>query len=256
MEKCSVGHYLEENSTTSTQVECSQGNFVNCSELGEEERELLILRTKCVNFENICNQHMYAFLSIFEDRQRVCCDPFRKHKKNVYKGLNTVSLPFSKKYKQKVELVPGTKICVSCRKAVYSTFLQDNEKESNLSDTDYEPDDFLSKNEVISKLNESCELMECSPIKVKKRKLDERAIYLENKADRIADRFQNMAKKALNIESSSKDKESKNKQNCSDCTSLMCKLKEKFKKSKIDDQIQILTLVPESWSILQTVNFF
>lgn len=253
---CSVGHYLEENPTTSTQVECSQGNFVNCSELGEEERELLILRTKCVNFENICNQHMHDFLSIFEDRQRVCCDPFMKHKKNVYKGLNTVSLPFSKKYKQKVELVPGTKICVSCRKAVYSTFLQDNEKVSNLSDTDYEPDDFLSTNEVIAKLNESCELMECSPIKVRKRKFDERATYLENKADRIANRFQNMARKALNIESSSKNKESENKQKCNDCANLMCKLKEKFKKSKIDDQIQILTLVPESWSILQTVNFF
>lgn len=93
---CSVGHYLEENSTTSTQVECSQGNFVNCSELGEEERELLILRTKCVNFENICNQHMHAFLSIFEDRQRVCCDPFMKHKKNVLKVLTLFLFHFQK----------------------------------------------------------------------------------------------------------------------------------------------------------------
>lgn len=254
METCSVGHHLKEHCLT--QLEGSQDNLVSCSELCEEERELLILRTKCVNLENICNQHLHAFLSTFEDRQRVCCDPFKRHKKNIYKCLKTVSLPFSRKYEKWVKLIPGTKLCISCRKGVFSKCYSDNDLQSNLSGSDYEPDN--SNYELIEKLNKSCELIESSPIKVTKRKLDERGVYLKNKAQRVARTFQQMANQALNVESSSGNNYSdlRDKQKCRDCSSLMYKLKEKFKSSKIDEQVQILTLVPQSWSIPQTISFF
>jgi hypothetical protein len=61
--------------------------------------------------------------------------------------------------------------------------------------------------------------------------------------------------KALDVESLSINREIETEQ-CYDCNNLMKKLKKKLKKIKLDEQIQILTLVPESWTIEYTINYF
>jgi hypothetical protein len=87
-------------------------------------------------------------------------------------------LSFAKKC-QSIGLIPGTKFCISCRKIVIgndnNTETDDNDQ--NDSDSDYEPNESF-----IGKLDESCQLIECSPLKVRKRKTNDRGKYLKNKA--------------------------------------------------------------------------
>ena len=52
------------------------------------------------------------------------------------------------------------------------------------------------------------------------------------------------------------DSEAHGGDECTDCEILMQKLKEKFVTSCIRDKLQILTLVPTSWSAEETRNFF
>lgn len=248
MNKCSVGLYLHEDCSHHTVSK--QKLLMLFSEFGDKEKELLMLRTNCQNIENVCYQHRCKFLTTFEDRQRICYDPFKKHKRNVSKGLKVVSVSFSKKYQTAVKLLPGTKLCITCRKLVVSAARNSD----SVSDSDYEPG---APSQIIEKLNESCKLIGSSPVKVTKRKQEERCAYLRNKAQRLSATFTEIASKAFHIEASvNRPTASVSNIQCNDCSHLMDRLRVKFETSEINEKLQILTLVPQSWSIKQTVNFF
>jgi hypothetical protein len=69
-------------------------------------------------------------------------------------------------------------LCIFCRKIVIakdSDTKTDNDK--NGYDRDCKPNESF-----IEKLGESCQLIDYSPLKVRKRKINDRGIYLKNKA--------------------------------------------------------------------------
>ncbi|KAJ8883269.1 hypothetical protein PR048_015111 [Dryococelus australis] len=175
MERCCAGRDLQEDCSVLNQAHPEYFTV----RLSESDKDLLETRIKCLNVQCACLYDRCTFLSNFRIFLRVCCDPFTKHKKNVYKGPKTISFSFYKKYQVSIEPVPGKKLCISCRKFVIqeaNTNKKEHENESN-----------------------SSRMIDCSPIKVKKIKIDKRTAYLKNTAQCVHESFTAQASKALSI---------------------------------------------------------
>lgn len=173
--KCSIGFVsavvCQKKSSSSEELD-----LIDMSSLNQADIELLKLRSTCENIESVCSSHKRLYLGTFEDRQRICCDPFKKHgKKTAKKSLKAVSLTMARKYKS-LGLIPGTKLCITCRKAILSPTLDNlpGMDECEVEDQEYTPDPSTA----LQKLNESCELLEMSPFKVTKRTQDRRPEYI------------------------------------------------------------------------------
>ncbi|XP_049768319.1 ARL14 effector protein-like [Schistocerca cancellata] len=118
------------------------------SSLNKVDIELLELRSTGENIESVCSTHKRLYLGTFEDRQRICYDPFKKHgKMTAKKSLKPISLTMARKYKT-LGLFPGTKLCITCLKDILSStgdnLLRmdecDIEDECDVEDQEYTPD--------------------------------------------------------------------------------------------------------------------
>lgn len=252
--KCSIG-FVSTDGCQNKANSSQEIDFIDLSNLSETDIELLKLRSNCENIDSICSYHQSLYLGTFENRQRICCDPFKKHgKQSIKKSLKPVSLTMSKKYKA-LKLIPGTKLCITCRKAILTPMLH-NFPDECMSENEFEDPEYVpGPSRTLEKLNESCELLDLSPFKVTKRKLDRRPEYIRTKSRKLALKFQETASEVLHV-SMENVSEPSGSNECIDCNILMQKLKEKFSTSCIKEKLQILTLVPASWSIEKTRTFF
>src|SRR5215470_1488699 len=80
---------------------CRNKGFLLFSDLSENDRRLLLLRTgissKPSNSDTLCFHHQVFFLSRYESFQKFCCDPFRVHKKHVTKSLRIADATLAEK---------------------------------------------------------------------------------------------------------------------------------------------------------------
>ncbi|KAG8179930.1 hypothetical protein JTE90_025255 [Oedothorax gibbosus] len=200
------------------------------------------------------NSHKDKYLHWYPLNQRTCCYPLDKHPLNTRsRSLKQISLDFSKKVKNPV-IILGKKLCASC----YSSFRPlINETESQITTPERESDsdeEYFESPELMEQLNESCKDLKVSPIKVSKFSYKRKHDYVQSKVKKICSPVVSKASAATGIDisnpSTSKD------MSCQDCMSTMQKLLQKFTNASFNEKIMILTLVLDSWTILQTRNYF
>lgn len=179
-----------------------------------------------------------------------CCNPFKKLGHNYYKkNLRTVNNNVSKHHK---EIIEGYKICDTCRKAVLrlplvSSDYKDSSDEA-LSESDHETEiSTPEKSKAIEILNESLGVIDETPIK--KIRLSEKK-YPQTKLTKITE--------ALGTQlfglSSEKSYDSKKLDYDSE---IITRLKEKFFSTTDKSlKMQILTTLPESWTLKQIESEF
>ena len=91
--------------------------------------------------------------------------------------------------------------------------------------------------------NESLRLLDCSPLK--KHVRTDRASTMEK------ERLRNSQRNAIALTEPDLENE-----NCNSCLSLVTDIKEKLKICNKQETVQLLTIVPDDWSIKKTVKFF
>ena len=146
----------------------------------------------------------------------------------------------------------GMKLCSGCQHAsTPSSKAASNEKTDSHSDPDF-GSDFVSVNtETVCSVTAAAG---GTPVKVTKYPVGRRKTYLQAKLKRSMDQLD----KSVNSDSDEdvcSSKKNKN-QNNDDLDTLMYHLKEKIAGSTSKKQISLLTLVPDSWSITRTEQFF
>ena len=105
-------------------VECPLGASIkdNCQTdsleyvvLDIDEKETLQLRSGCdASVHSVCQYHWHKYFEIYICKQRICLDPFGKHKKIVTKGLRVITLEVARLHHE-LNLIPGKKLCPTCR---------------------------------------------------------------------------------------------------------------------------------------------
>jgi len=189
---------------------------------------------------------------------RSCCNPFNSHKTSCKYDLRPVLDWMLKKVPtiQKDQV-----ICSTCRKAIAkrpentvndpevtleadsefeadSPILEDtNENQREKQDVDV---NLTEPREIVSALNKTLESIDESPINIKK--LRHQLRYPKTKYHKVN---KAVKRKVFNLEDES-DTEYE----------ILSQLKEKFKIAKRNEKIQILTILPKSWSISKIENEF
>ena len=268
--KCSVGQYLEEECHSTTHTRST--GFKRVDSLSLELVDLFTRRTgiQCSPELAICNHHEQAVLVKYSSLQRKCCDPFLRHKNPVRGSLREISLETASEFEQlNISVVPGRKICPSCRRDLSKEIEKlKNAPEDSGSDPDFECDE----SPVVQKesLNRSFEEIGVSPVKLHSVPSHSRIPYGKRKLEQVKDKLSNEQAKfkkqvadVMNIPEESLKEESKEpedydqlKRKAADLDDLIEKMKEKIKKSDRRKIIQILTLIPQSWSIQKAINKF
>lgn len=136
---------------------------------------------------------------------------------------------------QSEKLALGFKVCSSCRSKLPK---QANENESDSVSSESDSEDSAALNNALSSLNDSLQYVGESPVKPKR--LNEKS-YPKKKLKKIDDTL----RKVLRVESE-EDNES---EKCAE-SEMIVQLKDKFNTTtKKSEKIQILTVLPLSWSI-------
>ncbi|GBM26790.1 Zinc transporter ZIP11, partial [Araneus ventricosus] len=130
--------------------------------LSETDLNLLKLRTDS-NYElkTICLHHQSVFLKNYEFLQKVCCDPFKKHKTTIKKMLRVVTVEQSRIILYKgFKVKPGQKLCASCRnKLLKIKQIDESNVQNSLNtededhDVEFTPAELLQKRNVIAELH-------------------------------------------------------------------------------------------------------
>jgi len=100
MDPCDFGKIL--NDACHLTVHCRKSGYQNVCELSENNLKLLLWRTGISHLEDnckICFHHEKCFLSRYEQLQKHCCDPYKRHKKKVTGGLRTVDVETAERFK-------------------------------------------------------------------------------------------------------------------------------------------------------------
>lgn len=110
--KCSVG--------LQTRTSCHESAISTSSvALTTDQLQILEYRIKMNRSElvDICYHHKTHFLDKYELLHATkCCDPFKKHRKTVRKGLVRVTLNICRRHYYLTLLAPGKRICTNCNK--------------------------------------------------------------------------------------------------------------------------------------------
>lgn len=312
--KCSIGLFKNEI--------CSEEKFINCKDFSDEDQITLNSRSGTdVSF--ICSQHDKQYRIKYTSNQKSCADPFKLHDSIVRKSLRPVSLKLFEQCKIRLpSIIPGSKLCISCTKRVYSELpehqneveifektvnveesqlvesvsedsvsksskpsetpdqvgtpiliqsLVDEKMSSNLSENLQLSNVTISTSEMCSstgetftpteihldRLNSIAKIFNLSP--VKKKDLDRSKTYAQQKYHEMTSKLQSCFEHLMENDSDT----IKNKQlNIDDTPELTGKeiinqLKEKFNNcSKVSEKLQILSVLPLSWSTEKIVDVF
>ena len=183
-----------------------------------------------------------------------CCDPFDSHPVRKVKGLRDISQQILTLHPS-LKFKAGDKLCTPCRKIVTdlpadSTDLVSTDDSSSVPE-DLHPgssavdaDVFELPDHQLVVLNQSLQVLGESP--VCKRKAETRVNYVKKKVKAL----ESTIKKKLELCGVSIDA-SDSALNTADISSseIIDQLKEKFKScSKMSEKVQVLTILPKSWS--------
>lgn len=243
--QCFLGQYLQDS--------CDSA-LTSVNELTDEEQELILWRSNshsyCLSDSYVCVKHKDRYLRRFSLHKKICCDPFKRHKRSVLSGLREVSLEKAKDFKIRgFSIVPGEKMCPTCTKLI---------SEKQASD-DSSSDDINVSNVKVQTpekavLNTSLTSLGISPAKLHsvarhsrsaaaKRKLESATGALKTKISHVY-QVELATEASNNPDSVLTILEEKAKHH----DELMDKIKQKIKHANNREKIQLLTLVPQTWS--------
>lgn len=198
-----------------------------------------------------------------------CCDPFKCHKQWMRNGLRQIS-DMTRQSFPSLHFIEGDKVCTSCRKRISklppevaaqmdTASLPEDDCEEGTSADDEQPENemtrdlFVSTDHDLSVLNQSLGVLGESP--VVKRKIDTQANYARKKVSSI----QTSVKRKLQLITGKviEEDDSLTNTDYNPETEMIDQLKEKFQSStKTSDKMQILSVLPKSWSIRRTEKEF
>eukprot|EP00795_Rhopilema_esculentum_P002703 gene2703-915_t len=141
--KCTFGLLLED--------ECHKHSYSrqtglkSLSELSDDSCEVYLWRAGLLDkvdckFEGtICLHHEYVFRTKYEEKEKKCCNLFKKHKKKAVGSL-TLKLELAKQLKDKgISVVPGSKLCRNCDEMVISEEKTESREGKPLQPEDPDP---------------------------------------------------------------------------------------------------------------------
>ncbi|HBS53687.1 MAG TPA: hypothetical protein DD806_06790 [Flavobacterium sp.] len=248
-----------------TQTKCHQLKFtkkksvVNILQTFEShEIKILILRsgTKIDTISTICEHHRLTFFEKYPMHQstRICSNPQNIHEKVNHSGLREISTDFCTKIFEtcQIQLVPGQKLCTKCRRSL------NNQCENSLTVKKIRlTEEKESVNNVLSEL-------ELTPIKLHGLNRQSRTSYTRNKIKEVQ---YELTKKIVDVtgapeidlNNNGEETEESNflqiQQDSKDLMKLMEAIKEKISTATYQEKVQLLTLIPESWTLSKVVNF-
>lgn len=267
-EKCSVGETTESDCHLLHYVK--EKSIKGIEKLSEKDLNLLTSRCESKKLKTVCLHHESVFLKKYEFLQKVCCDPFKRHKTVIKKALRVVTVQqsriiVSKGYKVK----PGQKLCALCRNKLLNDKEAD-EVESNDDRENGQTNDIgltfrdelnqLQKNTVIDELNSSFHEIGCSPMKLHALGDHSKSRYATEKLQKVHEKVKSKIETVLEIDLPEEKKylEKSVLQNSEDMDKLVDIIKNKMIGASRKKQIQMLT-IPASllWSrkkIKETFN--
>ena len=198
---------------------------------------------------DICIHHEKKYTGRYQATQRYCVNPFNTHGIQISKDLRNVDEELA----LFLNILSGQKLCKRCKETAKENMkAAKNDCENNKDDQD---SSYLSKDFDRSRFNSSAEALGFSPIKpVGKR---DAVSYAQNKAKHMKAGLNEKLANVIEISNKELNESSLNDcTNCKDLERLIVLIKEKLEISSPRDQIKILTLTPESWSIKKTVQDF
>ena len=164
-------------------------------------------------------------------------------------SLRTISLQTAREKK----LIPGKKLCTSCRKLLYSDAKTLDEGNELIEVTDPE---FSDNSFVKEQLDSSLLTLGCSPVKLVSQR--DRVSYGKRKLSEVNQVTEKKLSDVLNVEiSTASEVEKKCCDSKEDLEHLMQLIKSKFNETEsLSERVKLMTLVPESWTIEHTQMFF
>ncbi|CAG0896031.1 unnamed protein product [Darwinula stevensoni] len=142
------------------------------------EKDLLIRRSQVKKIEAVCAHHAEQFLRTFEIREKSCCDPFGIHTGQSRKrNFRTIDVETCDQYSAVILLIPGKKLCTSCRKILPEKLRESQEylagsssSTSSVATPETMEDDIIQPgpSTQIKRLNESLQMMGETPVKGEK----------------------------------------------------------------------------------------
>ena len=245
---CCIGKLLKEKFDQT--IHCNIKGRLDISAMNQENVELLEKRTGYVKniCYKICHHHEKAYISRYELLQLYCCDSFKLHKKKISKSLCKTDSELVANFKIK----PGQKLCRNYIKKATKVTEHSAEETDIYDDTEEE---YHCSNKSKLTLNESASLLGISPIKsIGKR---DRIGYGKQKVKRFKESITDLVATAydFNKEEILSDNEPKC-QKCTDMDRLINAMRENINISSKPEQVQILTITPEGWSIRRTCQEF
>ena len=198
---------------------------------------------------DICIHHEKKYIGRYQATQRYCVNPFNTHGIQISKDLRNVDEELA----MFLNILPGQKLCKQCKETAKENMkAAKNDCENNKDDQD---SSYLSKDFDRSRFNSSAEALGFSPIKpVGKR---DAVSYAQNKAKRMRTGLNEKLANVMEILNKKLNESSLNDcTNCKDLERLIVLIKEKLEISSHRNQIKILALTPESWSIKKTAQEF
>ena len=239
---------------------CTTGEFKLLKDYQTDEREIILWRAGIevgdVNEEHtICMFHEQGYLTKYESRQMKCCDPLKRHKRPVKSNLRIVSCEQAKQIRYNVK--PGQKICTSCRLLVLASAGSDagiKPETPNLSTTDESETDVA----LTDALDASIQVAGCSPFKINRVSARDKVPYLRRKVKETSENLVQKAAKLAKVDADiiTPERLQQPCDRCRDYDKLISELKQKFILANRMQKLQILTLVPDSWTIETTVEEF
>lgn len=227
-------------------------------DFAECDQKLLVLRSGAKLDENsvICFHYEALFLSAYQSMQKKCCNPFKKKNHNVKAGLRMLDNETAAKLcllnkKEGIDIKPGQKLCPRCMSTMNQK-LEDSSSPSTQSEQDFTMD----KTEPA--INKSLSSIGASPLKRRQLSNRDKPSYAKRKISEAQSLIGNQIAAAVGINYDEQPSMSRSRpcNNCADLDNLIEELKEKCKVSNRRTKVQILTLVPRSWTIKDTTTAF
>ena len=270
---CTIGKILSEE--CDLEVYTKFKGTKSFSVLQAEEKEILKLRVgvDIGSDGDVCFHHEQVYLVKYSHLyQKKCCDPFLVHgKKGSKSSLREITLTTAKQFSSIGEtVIPGQKLCPKCRIRLNDKLkCVDDKRDSDIEDN-YIPDNEAQMEDMRVNLDKSLESMDVSPLKLHsvathskishgKRKFDQ----VKKKLEKEESTIKQQVAMVMSIPSDKLDDKESQPDNFKELTTkardldeLLFLMKEKLQISNRDRKIQILTMVPPSWSLKQTQEFF
>ena len=74
---------------------CRKQCIYNTTELDDEQVKIMKRRAGIEKLDTVCHHHLTMFFQRYESLQKTCCDPFKRHAKQVSSKSNNFLMNFS-----------------------------------------------------------------------------------------------------------------------------------------------------------------